>query len=251
MTKLPVALQLYTVRDLTAQDFVGTVRKVAALGYPAIETAWPFEIPARDLKALLDELGLEVVGAHVALDNLENNLLAALDDLRHVGARYVICPWIDKDRRRDAEDWRRLATLLDRAGEGVTAAGLTFCYHNHDFEFTRLDGEAALDRLYDWTDPKLVQAELDVYWVKYAGADPVEYIEKLTGRVPLVHMKDMDPSDRSFAEVGEGTLDMPAVIRAARAAGSSWFVVEQDICKRPSLESARISLENLTRMLQA
>jgi sugar phosphate isomerase/epimerase len=248
MSDLPVALQTYTVRDLMASDSPGTIRQVAALGYPAIEGPWPLLMPRQELKALLQELNMPMMGAHVGLNNLEQDLPAVLDDILALGSHYVICPYLDEARRQDADGWRHSADLFNRIGEQVQAAGLQFCYHNHAFEFVDIDGEPALKRLYEWTDPKLVQAELDVYWVKYAGADPVEYIHWLAGRLPLVHLKDMDPSDRSFAEVGEGTIDMSAVMREAKRAGTEWFVVEQDRCKRPSLESAGMSWDNIKKL---
>ena len=183
--------------------------------------------------------------AHTPLQNLENNLESALDDLRAVGSQYIVCPFVPKEQRQTFDDWRRLARLFNQAGEKARQAGLQFCYHNHNFEFELFDGKPALEHLYEMTDPELVKAELDVYWIAYAGHDPAAYIRRYSGRVPIVHMKDMDPSDRSYAEVGFGSMDMPAILRAARDANVQWLVVEQDVCKRPVMDSARMSLEYL------
>ena len=245
MSAIPVALQLYTVRDVAKNDFAGTVRKVAALGYAGIETDWPFAIPVDELKALTAELGLQVVGVHAALPQLQNNLAAALAESKAAGNHFITCPYMPEEYRRDLKGWQEMATFLNHAGEEVRKAGLEFCYHNHAFEFEMFDGKPAIEHLYALTDPANLQAELDVYWVKYGGGDPVEYIRRYSGRVPLVHLKDMDPTDRSFAEVGYGTLDMPGVLAASIAAGARWFIVEQDVCKRPSLESAAMSLDYL------
>lgn len=122
--------------------------------------------------------------------------------------------------------------------------------HNHDWEFTgHADGASLLDLLLDATDPALVALELDAYWATYAGADPVAYLQRRIGRVPLVHVKDMTP-ERTFAEVGDGTLDMGAIITAARAAGARWYIVENDAPTIPSLDSARRSLTNLQAMAE-
>ncbi len=248
MSSLPVALQIYTVRDLYAGDFAGTMRQVAALGYPAIESTWPLGLPRPEFKALMQELNLKVMAAHIALNYLESDLSASLETMQELGAGYVVCPYLDESRRKSADDWRRVAESLNHIGQQVKAAGLQFCYHNHAFEFVDIDGEPALQRLYEWTDPQLVQSELDVYWVKNAGADPVDWVHRLAGRLPLVHLKDMDPTDGSFAEVGEGTIDMSAIVREAKRGGAEWFIVEQDRCKRPSIESAGISLRNVEKL---
>ena len=245
MQPIPVALQLFTVRDLTAKDFLGTVRRVAALGYVGIETNWPTDVPVKELKQVLEDLNLKVVATHVALPHLENNLQAALEENALLGSHYLVCPYMPEDRRRDLDGWKQTAELLNRIGGKVGAAGMELGYHNHAFEFQTFEGRPALDHLYTYCDPKLVKAELDVYWIQFGGADPVAYVRKYGQRAPLIHLKDMDPSDRSFAEVGEGIVDMAGVMREAAQAGAQWFIVEQDVCKRPTLESARISLENL------
>lgn len=247
MKPIPVALQMFTVRDLAAKDFVGTVRKAAALGYVGIETNWPFDIPVKELKLVLDDLDLKLMATHCALPQLEGNLQTAIEDNAYIGNHYLVCPYMPEDRRRDLQGWQKTAETLNGIGEKVCAAGLELGYHNHAFEFQLFDGRPALDILYTLTDPKLLKAELDVYWIQYGGADPVAYMRKYGHRAPAIHLKDMDPSDRSFAEVGEGTVDMAGVMREAAAAGVVWFVVEQDHCKRPSIESARLSLENLRR----
>ena len=110
-----------------------------------------------------------------------------------------------------------------------------------------IEGQYALDMLYAATDPKTVKAELDTYWIKKGGADPAPYIRKHKGRVRQIHLKDMDPTDGSFTEVGAGLIDLPAVFQAAQEAGAQWMIYEQDRCKRPPLESAKITIENLRK----
>jgi sugar phosphate isomerase/epimerase len=246
MTKIPVALQMYTLRDDAAKDFAGTLQKVAALGYAGVELAGTGGLSAFDLKKLLDGLGLKIAGNHTGVELLESDLNAALDYNRELGNHYVVCPYLPEDRRRDADGWRRVADLFNRAGAACKARGMQFCYHNHAFEFERFGGETGFDILFGATDPELVQIELDTYWVQYGGEDPAAYLRMYAGRVPLIHLKDMaGDENRSFAEVGKGIMDFDAIFAACEAAGAAWYIVEQDVCRRPPIESVEISLKNL------
>lgn len=245
MPKRPIAVQMYTLRKEVAADYAGTLRAVAELGYGAVELATLGGLSAADLRTEIDTLGLRVVGMHVGLDRLEGDLDAALDDVRTLGARYVVCPWLPPERR-SAEGFRALARTLDRIGQSCRDQGLQLCHHNHDFEFQRFGDATGLSILLGESDPALVQAELDVYWAAFAGSDPVALVSSLAGRLPLVHLKDMaaDPS-RRFAEVGHGVLDFPAILAACDQAGVEWYIVEQDTTTRPPLESLGMSLAYL------
>ena len=134
----------------------------------------------------------------------------------------------------------------------VATAGLTFSYHNHAFEFERFPGEAgtALDLIYNETNPAYVQAEIDVYWVQFGGADPAAWIRRVRNRMPVVHLKDMtmQANQQIMAEVGEGNLNWPAILDACREANVEWYAVEQDRCQRDPFESLAISYRNLHGM---
>ncbi|MEW6357472.1 MAG: sugar phosphate isomerase/epimerase [Planctomycetota bacterium] len=249
MAKLKIALQMYTVRDDAKQDFIGTLRKVADIGYTAVEISAPAGMTAAVLKKLLDDLGLTPVGTHIPIDALEKELDKNLDYYGELGVSYITCPWLPEDRRKDAAGWKRTAKTLESIGKKIVKGGFTFCYHNHSFEFGRFDGKYGLDILYEESDPSFVQSQLDTYWVQHGGENPADYIRKLSGRVPLVHLKDMlGDGQKTFAEVGEGILDWDGIFQAAQAAGADWYIVEQDRCQRPPMESIRISLNNLKRM---
>jgi sugar phosphate isomerase/epimerase len=246
-----VALQMYTLREDAARDFSGTLRSVAAMGYPAVELAGYGGLGPEALYDLVRGLGLEVAGTHTGIDVLERDF-AAVVRLHHVlGARYVTIPSLPGQRYpRNAEGFRRAAQDLEALGRRLAAEGLVLGYHNHDFEFFPVDaaGERrGLDILWDETDPQHVRAELDVYWARKAGVDPAAYIRKLGARCSLLHLKDMAP-DGSFAEVGTGVLDFAGILAAGDAVGTDWLIVEQDVCReRPPLEAVRLSLENLRR----
>lgn len=247
MAQIPVALQLYTVRDELEKDFTGTLRKVAEMGYANVELAGFGGMSAIDLKATLDEFGLKAIGSHVGLNLLEGDGLGkTIEDHKLIGVPYIVVPWLAPERRGDKASYLQLAETLNEIGETVKQGGQQLCYHNHNFEFDQVfDGKPALEILFDETDPDLVKAELDTYWVLFAGTDPVEFLGKYPGRFPLIHIKDMDKDDRSFAPIGTGTLPLDRIVQAAPAAGAKYLVVEQDRCKGPSLDAIRTSLGNL------
>jgi sugar phosphate isomerase/epimerase len=254
MKKLPVALQLYTVRDQTAQDFEGTVRKVAEMGYDGVQFAGR-GLPHKEMKALLKELDLQVAGGHEPLGLLEEDLETLIQEYKEMGSKDLVLPSIPGEWR-EADDFDPLFAALNEIGKTCYENDMRFSYHNHDFEFKiKIGDQTFFDALYAATDPRYVQAEIDVYWVYFAGLDPVDVIRKYAGRCPLIHMKDM-PTDFTemerparFAEVGEGQLDMQAIMAACEESGVEWYVVEQDRCERPSLESAEISVDNLQSMM--
>jgi len=242
----PIAVQLYTLRDEMEQDFEGTLRQVADLGYAGVELAGRGGRTPTQLRHLLDGLGLKVASAHVPIQDLESNLDREIEAAQTLGSRFIAIPWLPPERRTSAEDFAKLGEQLNSIGAACKQAGIQLCYHNHDFEFQQFDGVYALDKLYASTDPELLKAELDVYWVQYAGVDPVAYVAKYADRAPLIHLKDMtSDGTRFFAEVGEGIVDLEGVI--AVATGAEWLVVEQDRSRRTPLESIAISISNLRK----
>ena len=252
MAQIPIALQMYTLRNETGKDFAGTLREVAKIGYAGVEFAGTGGLGAPELRRLLDDLNLRVAGSHTGLEVLEGSLTAALDFSQAIGNEYLVCPYLPEERRQSADAYRALADLLNRSGAACQERGLQLCYHNHAFEFQRFEGRYALDILLGATDPELVKAEIDTYWVQRGGADPAAYIRQYSGRCPLIHLKDMAADEKgSFAAVGEGTMDWPAIFAASEAGGARWYIVEQDACQRPPLESVAISLRNLRTMGKA
>jgi sugar phosphate isomerase/epimerase len=249
MPPFTVGLQLYTVRDQLDADYVGTLRKVREIGYTHVELAGHGPYDVADLKKVLDDAGLTPTSDHCPIDRLEKDIHQVVDEANTLGIHYVVCPWLPDDRRTDEAAWRGCAESLNTAGRALRNAGLQLCYHNHSFEFVRLGDRYAFDLLYDETEPDLLQAELDTYWVRHGGEDPLDYLRKLAGRCPILHLKDMaDDADRSFAAVGTGILDFPAILEAGEAAGVVVALVEQDVCPGDPLESVATSLRNLQQM---
>jgi sugar phosphate isomerase/epimerase len=242
MNDLQVALELYTVRDETRHDFAGTLQRVAQIGYAGVEFAGYGNLNSTEMSALLAETRLEAVSTHLGLDGLESPQLdTSIRYCKDIGCSFIVLPSLPKEYRTQ-EGIRVLAPRLDAIGRQCQEHGITFAYHNHDFEFTRVDAIYLLDYLLQTTDPSLVKIELDVYWSAFAGVDPVSYLQVLADRVVLVHLKDMAAADRSMTEVGRGILNMQQICAFVQDRGL-WGIVEHDHPQIPSLESARISFE--------
>jgi sugar phosphate isomerase/epimerase len=238
---------MYTVREEMAKDFTDTLRKVAEIGYKAVEFAGTGGMEAKDLRALLDDLGLQVCGSHMGVDALTEKLDETIEFNLAVGNPFLVCPGIPEEMRNSADAWRKTAALFDAAGAKAREHGLLVAYHNHDKEFQQFDGAYGLDILLNNSTAGNVGAELDVFWAKYGGVDPVAYMKTQPGRIALLHLKDMAQDEKSFAEVGEGILDFQGIFAQAEAAGAQAYIVEQDTCTRPPLESVKISLDNLKK----
>ena len=267
---LPVALQLYTVRDDMGADFLGTLSKVAELGYDGVEFAGLFGYEPAQIKHWCDSLGLVPISAHVPLADMLADVDKVIADYKAVGCEYIVVPYVTEERRPGGELFLQMVEEIRAIGEKAKAAGLVLLYHNHDFEFAKLEnGQPGLDYLYENVPADLLQTELDQCWVKYAGYEPVAYLEKYSGRSPVVHLKDfhkegeqegdpyaligIDENEKKantafeFRPLGKGVQDIPSIIAAAKAAGSKWLVVEQD---QPSMgltpiECAKASMEYL------
>lgn len=242
--RLPLGIQLYTVREECVKDFKGTLAALARLGYQGVEFAWNYGgMTPEQLARFLKEVDLRCCGLHAPLADL---LDEGSDSYRYalsVGSPFVTTSCADDV----AHDWSGTIEKLKLAGRTAKSVGITFTYHNHAQEFQRIEGRYALDMLYAATDPKTVKVELDTYWIRKGGADPASYIRRYSGRTPQVHLKDMDRSDGSFTEPGDGAIDIAAVFQAAQDGGAEWMIYEQDICKHTPLESARKTVLNLRK----
>jgi sugar phosphate isomerase/epimerase len=248
MPSMSIALQLYTVRDETARDFIGTLRRVAEMGYPAVEFAGYGGLSASELSAVLAETGLQAASTHIGFEAVTRNLDHQLDYCQAIGCSALVLPSLPPEQR-DPEKMGALTGQLNEIGRRCQGRGIAFGYHNHNFEFVQSGGTFLLDLLLDGTDPALVGLEFDIYWAAFAGVDPVAYLKRHAGRATLLHMKDM-AEDRSYTEVGDGTLDMQGICQIAHKYGTRWYIVENDQPRGPSLESARRSLDQLQKILQ-
>ncbi len=235
---MKLGIQLYTVRDDCKRDFTGTLKELAGMGYSGVEFAGFYgNMEPKELRSFLDGISLVAAGQHVSLDAIRDS-----DSAVYRYADVLECPYVTTSLCGEvAKDWKGVIPKCVEAASVAAGKGCIFTYHNHAQEFTRFDGMTAQDMLFNAPGEYQPQFELDTYWIRKGGEDPVDYICRYCGRVPQVHLKDMDKTDGSFTEVGQGLMDLPAIYKAAGESGAEWIIVEQDVCKRPPLESARIS----------
>ncbi|MTW84354.1 TIM barrel protein [Virgibacillus dakarensis] len=246
MKNLPIALQMYTVREESQRDFFGTLERVAELGIDGVELAGYGNYSVREVKNRLDQLGLQVAANHISIADLQFDLTNVITEQKILDCNYLVCPYLPQQLRTEA-GYKDLIPFLEKVGKACFAEGITFCYHNHDFELNRLaDGRMALDAILQSTSSNHVKAEFDIYWLAKAGENPVEWIKRYHGRTPLVHLKDMiTDEEQFFAELGTGGVDIDAVLELGDEADVKWWIVEQDESRLSPFESIEISMEYL------
>jgi sugar phosphate isomerase/epimerase len=230
-----IGLQLYTVRDLMKRDVEGTLADVARIGYREVEFAGYYDHSAAEVRAMLDRHGLVSPSSHVGFETIEAGWDQVLADCRTVGHHWATVAWIPEERRKTADDWKRIAELFNKAGAACQAAGMRFAYHNHNMEFARVDGQIPFDILLAGTDQALVDFEMDLFWITFGGGDPLAYFAGHPGRFPLVHVKDMaaKPSPEVapgpvMRDVGKGTIDWKGIFARSAQAGIVHAFVEHD-----------------------
>lgn len=248
-TLLKIGLQLYTVRRDLEKDFEGTLRKVSALGIKEVEFAGYFKQKPEDIKKLLKELKLSAPSAHIGTENLRKDLAKTIEDAKIVGHKYLVLGYLPENERKTLDDYKRLSELLNKSGEECRKSGLQFAYHNHDFEFLKLEEKIPFDMILAETDSENVKIELDLYWTTKGGKNPVDYFEKYPKRFPLVHVKDMDNTPKKFfTEVGRGVIDFKKIFSKADQAGIEHYFIEQDETPAAPIESVKISLDYLKKL---
>lgn len=268
MKKLPIALQMYSVRDEMAANFEGTLEKVKAMGYEGVEFAGLYGHSAAEIVEMLKKLDLKPVSAHIPYVEMMSDPDRVFGEYAAIGCRYVAVPYLDEQYRPGNPGFFDVIDSIKELGKAAKEKGLSLLYHNHDFEFVRVNGEYGLDVLYSRVSSDLLQTELDTCWVNVGGENPAAYLLKYAGRAPVVHLKDfagqksekmyalIGIDDRSqndapqtfeFRPVGYGYQKFPDILKAAEDAGSEWLVVEQDnpsMGKSP-LECAKLSIDYL------
>ena len=235
------------------EDLAGVLRDVKAAGYDGAEIGNPTDSrPAEEIRALFDEAGVACCGYHTGYQNFTD--LAALDraaaHMATVGARYLMC---SGTAGRDRDGFLRSAETFNTAGRFLRERGVTFCYHNHNWEFFDLgEGDRGIHLLAANTDPEAVKLCVDIYWVACGGEDPAAFVRRYADRAAYFHYKDgtfADQQPQSFTELGNGQVDLRAATVAVRAQNPEWIVTEQDRTERDPVESARISAEYARRDL--
>lgn len=244
-----IGVQLYTIRELFAPDPMGTLEKVAAIGYKEVEYGGGGydKMDHAALRKKMDSLGLTCPSLHVGYDAMGSDFDGVVAMTRTLGADTVVLPWM-APAMRNAESWKTAVGNFNRWGEQLGKAGLGFAYHNHDFEFTtRPDGKNLFDRLVEEADPGLVKIELDLFWAIAAGEDPKAIIRRIPGRIYGYHVKDRTADGRMVA-VGEGVVDFADIFTLNEIAGVKHFYVENDQAPAPYLPDIETSFATLSKL---
>ena len=230
----PLGVQLYTVRNVIGKAEEETLKRIAEIGYTEVETTGRDNLDR--IHGFLEKDHLKPVSSHMDVAVITgkwpngqagSTLAQAIDTAKKYGVQYLVFPYLPPAERGDADGYRRLADKMNEAGRQIKGAGLTFCYHNHAFEFGGPAGQRPIDIFDQALDKGLVNFEMDLFWVSVAGQDPVAMLKKYSGRVPLVHLKDKRAGTpvgysegvpkETFQEVGSGTLDFPAILKACES----------------------------------
>lgn len=241
-----LGIQLYTLRNLLEKDFEGTIAKIARIGYKEVEFAGVYGRKAVDLKRALDQNHLVAPAGHCDIEAVTVKLDDTIAQAKTLGHKYVVVAWIP-DEARTVDGYANVADTFNQAGEKLNKAGLALGYHNHSFEFDKLDGDrCGYDILLERTQPELLHMELDLYWIREAGRDAFRYFTQNQGRFRMVHIKDMS-AEKTMVDVGQGVMDWPSLLSAAKAAGVEHYFVEHDEAKDP-IAFAKTSYEYLHRL---
>ena len=267
MSKLPIGIQLYSVRDAVEADFAGTLKELKKMGYDAVEFAGLFNYSAKEVKAMCEEAGLIPISAHVGLGVIMKDVAKVIGDYAEIGCKYVAIPWASADADLPgAPGYDTFLANVRIVSAECAKHGMKLLYHNHDFEFVKIDGKNKLDILYADTTPEELGTQVDTCWAKVGGEDPAKYVLKYSGRAPLVHIKDFvgsksakmyDLIDGGAVEegaeivpfelrpVGYGIQDVLSIFKASEAAGAEMVIVEQDrpALDRNSMECAKLSID--------
>jgi sugar phosphate isomerase/epimerase len=248
MAKIPIALQLYSVREDCARDLPGTLKAVAEMGYAGVEFAGYHNRSAAELRKLLDELGLKVAGTHIGIETLMGEeLTRTVEFNRTLGNRFLIVPGLPEERRNSRAAWLETARIMSEVAEKLRPAGMRTGYHNHWIEFDPLDGEMPWDTFFGAAKPEVVM-QFDTGNAMHGGGDAPTYLARYPGRATTVHLKEFSSSNKN-ALIGEGDIPWGDIFRLCESiGGTEWYIVEQETYAHPPLECVRLCLENLRKM---
>jgi len=248
-----LAAQLYSVRDFlkTPADITGSLKKIRAIGYQAVQVSGMGPIAEEELVKLCRDNGLTICATHEPGDRILNEPQLIVARLKKLECQITAYPFPNGIKLETLENVKEFSRRLNAAGKVLHDAGLILCYHNHQHEFQRVAGKPVLEIIYAETDPRYLQGEPDTYWVQHGGGDPVAWCERLTGRLPIIHLKDyvvLPDNKINHTEIGNGNLNWKKIISAADAAGCQWFAVEQDTCPGDPFDSLRQSFDYLKNL---
>ena len=246
--KIPIGLQLYSIREDCARDLPATLKAVAEMGYDGVEFAGYHGYSAADLRKLLDDFGLKCCGTHTGIDTLLPEQMAATVEFnKTLGNRFLIVPGLPGEYTESKAAWEKTAQLFNEISDGLTPLGMVTGYHNHFTEFAPLDGEMPWDTFFGNTKKEVVM-QLDTGNALHGGADVVPFLERYPGRALTVHLKEYSATNDK-ALIGEGDVRWDVIFDLCETSGATrWYIVEQESYALPPLECVDKCLQNLRKM---
>jgi len=237
--KGPIGLQLYSLREQFAKDVPGTLDEVKGFGIKYAEVAGTYGMTPEKFKAELAARGIKPIGAHFGYERYRDEPEAVAAEAKALGLEYAGCAWIPHTGDFNEKTCREAIAVFNKAGEIMAKHGLKFFYHVHGFEFQPFGQGTLLDLLFQETNPKFVNYEMDIFWIVFPGQDPVKLLEKYPNRWRLMHLKDMRKGTqtgaltggtdvKNDAALGQGLMDLPAILRAAKQVGVRWYFIEDE-----------------------
>lgn len=245
-----LAAQLYTLREELKKGVRPVFKELKQMGWAAVQlSALPDGYDPEEIAALLKEFELSAAGIHISLEQLESDFASVLAEVNAYNTRDIICPYLP-DSLRDEAGYQHVKTVLNELSDRAPEKRIS--YHNHDFEFkTEINGQSALEFLLEPGSNNQLLAEIDVYWIKKAGKDPLSFIQPYKNRMPIIHLKDMTNDERrTFAEIGTGVIDFLPILKWGEASGVEWYAVEQDQCDGDPMRCLELSLLNLKNYIK-
>jgi sugar phosphate isomerase/epimerase len=252
--KKKIGLQLYSLRDIIFKDVNGVLKQVAGFGYEELEAfsygdGKVLGLPVADVAKMVSDLGMKMPSGHYVLKHF-TNWEKAVNDAKILGHENMIIAYLQQEERKSIDDYKKICEQINKQAEVCKKYGIRMGYHNHDFEFTPIDGQIPYHLMLKELDPKLVGMELDLFWVTYANHDPLKMFKEHSGRFEQWHVKDMSKTDRKLnADVGTGTIDFKPIFAKARESGMKHFYVEQETYPVSSIESVKACATNIKSLL--
>ena len=235
---MKIGLQLYSVRDKMEEDFEGTLKAVAEMGYDCVEFAGFYDRSAEEIKAMLDKYGLEAVSVHQGLDFMLEKGKENIDFIKKLGVKYAAIPWMEREYHKGGEGYAKTLEKIKKLSKEIKESGIELLYHNHEMEYNLYEGKPLIDWFFDTLDKDIINPEFDLGWVKFAGYDPCGYLKNYSDRCSVIHLKDFvvkyegtapDDHRRMIGKsIGTGVQDVKAIMKAAEEAGAEIAIVENE-----------------------
>ncbi len=253
MSKSVIGIQLYSIRQSmkTAEDIVSSLKKVRTAGYENVELAGFGALEVSEWEKVLNNEGLTACSAHIGYDQLVNEFKDLVDKYKTIGCNNIVVPSMPKSFAQNVDGYKQFAQGLDKIGEQLAKEGMSLSYHNHEYELQKQGKTTGLNILFESSNPQYLKAQIDTYWIQFAGGDSAAWLQKYNDRLVSVHLKDMAilPGRKQInTEIGDGNLNWRSIISACKSGKVVYYIVEQEEFVIDMFESIARSFKNIKSM---